>query len=118
MADKEFKKSWFVAVTLTDKDRLAIKAWVKDRTDVSDMMHKIIEGGYKLTFSWDEKNSAHVVWMVPTHPKNDNAGLILSGRGRNPVNALAQALWLHFVKYKAVWPRPDNDTPKPTWDDD
>ncbi len=118
MAEKEFKRAWFVAVTLTDKDRASIKAWAKTTAEVSDMMHKIIEAGYKLTFSYDERNEAHVVWMTPTNAKHENNGLILSGRGRNPVNALYQALWLHFIKYKGVWPRPDGQVKLTTWDDD
>lgn len=115
---KPFQKSTFVDYSLTPRELAAMKQWAKERTDVSDMMHKVIETGYKLTFSWDERNQCHCCWMIPAVPQNDNFGLILSGRGRNPVNALCQCLWCHFVKFKAAWPGKQANEKIPTWDDE
>lgn len=116
--DKGFVKSTFVDYTLTNSEIAKMKSWVKDIGNVSDMMHQIIEGGYKLTFSWDERNNCHCCWLIPATKQNDNSGLILSGRGRNPVNALVQCLWVHFVKYKANWPGREKQEKLPTWDDE
>jgi hypothetical protein len=119
MTDKPtWKAAQFVQVTLTNDDLEAMKTWIKARSDVSEFMQRIIEEGHKLSFNYDRKNHWFVCWAIPTSETDPNNGLILSGRGKNPANALGQVLWLHYEKYAEKWPGAKDNGSARLWDDE
>lgn len=95
--DAKFAQSVFVQRELNDDEKKACKAWDFSPVDALEMVEKLIEQNYKVTFRWDERSKSPACWIIapPDHPENSN--MILSGRGSEAFKALKQAA------YKAIF---------------
>lgn len=97
-----FEPSEFVNINLTDDQKQTIKAavWTVELQD--DAFGRLLDGGYKCTIKFDDRNDCFAAWLIPP-PKDKNKGLILSGRGSTPTKALKQLYYLHFVVLEGDW---------------
>jgi len=99
-------QSEFVRFTLTDEQKKIIKTSSFTASAMSDAIEELTQEGYKITFRWDDYGECQGCWLVAPDKDNDNAGLILAGRGSTGLKAFKQAYWLHTVEFKAIWPHP------------
>lgn len=97
-----FKQSEFINYPLSAEQKKEIKAWRPDLADYDDMMLKLEETGYRISFRWDERNEAHACWVNPVAEDHPNAGLTLSGRGSTPLKAFKQAMYIHNL-FEGDW---------------
>lgn len=100
------KQADFVRYELSDDEAKNLKtAEVSEKAALEGVV-ALVEQEYKLTMRWDGYHGCHCVWLLPPDNHPDNAGLILTGRGSSPFKALKQLLWLHYERFKEIWPAP------------
>jgi hypothetical protein len=91
---------------LTDAEKQKVKASEFSEGQAVETILQMVEKGYKVSFAWDTYNNCHCCWFISPHENEDNQDLILSGRGSTPLKALKQAAWMHFARFKEIWPIP------------
>lgn len=114
---KPFQRSTFVNYELTQdqKERLR-KSWMA-HPYVSDLLDRCLDSDYKLTVKRDTYHHCWAAWLIPDDPKSENAGYILSGRGKCASTAIAEVLFKHYDVFDGVWPRVESGDDPGTWDD-
>lgn len=98
-----FNDVQFVNWSLSAEEKAACKAWELSVDDYSDAIGSLIEGGYKVTVSYDNFRSCFTASIVPTKDAKSNQGYILTGKGSNPLKAIKQALYIHFHIMGEEW---------------
>lgn len=96
----------FVQYELTKQEQADVKAVVVPHEELFDFLMGLVEKDYKVTFKWDSYHNCNCCWLIPSENDTDNRGLILTGRGSSPEKAIKQAMWLHTVRFKSIWPVP------------
>lgn len=98
-----FTQSKFINYSLTDAQKKEIKAWSPTQEELDDLLNTLVEGDYKVTFSYDDYNECHSCAIVPKGEKHVNTGYILTGKGSTPFKALKQVSWIHFKVLDGAW---------------
>lgn len=93
----------WVSVELTKQQAEDMKKLMPNADTILDGLLKLIESGYKASFSYDSYNSCHAVYVIPANEENGNSGYILSARSGSPMGALRGALYRHFVLFDEQW---------------
>lgn len=70
---------------------------------VNEALLKEIEGGYKVTISYDNRNKCFSAYLIPVEPSSPNAGCILSARGTSPYSVLRGLAYRHFIVFDGTW---------------
>lgn len=91
-----FNNAQFVNWALSDEEKAACKAWDLSTSDFDDALAKLIEGGYKITISYDAFRSCYTTSIVPSPTAKNNQGYILPGKGSTALKSLKQVLYIHF----------------------
>ena len=83
----------FVQYELSTEQQVACKAASISMDDMSSYLQRYMEAGYKLSVRYDERTEAIAAWLIAPDEGDQNAGLILSGRGSSAMKAVKQLLW-------------------------
>lgn len=97
-----FSPSEFVNINLTPDQKAAIKAAAFDLVSFDASIERLLDGGYKLTVRFDDRNDCYASWLVAP-ATGQNKGKILAGRGSTPLKALKQLLYIHTVVLEGDW---------------
>lgn len=84
----------FINYTLTEEDKASIKRLEFSDADVVSWFSKVVDSGFKLTFSEDSYNHCYQVIGTPADKEHPDYGILLAGRGSTPAKALRQ--WLYI----------------------
>lgn len=84
----------FINYTLTEDDKATIKRIEFDSDDVLSWLDKVIDSGFKLTFSYDDYSHANMCVGTRQDKEHEDFGILLSGRGSTPAKAFRQWLYL------------------------
>lgn len=93
----------FVNVPLDDHLKGVIKAQVFEPDDFASWLAKLVDDGYKLTFSTDSYNNASQCAITHPDESHQNFGYFLVGRGSSPLKAFKQALYFHSTILEGNW---------------
>jgi hypothetical protein len=96
----------FVQLELDEKQHKACKAWQPTLDELDDILYKLTDEDYMLTFRYDRFGKCEGCWLQKYGDKGTNGKLILQGRGSTPLKALKQVLWKHKA-CDEIWPEPD-----------
>lgn len=100
---ERFNDVKFVNWSLDADQKAACKAWELERDDIDNLLVKTIEGGYKVTLSYDGFRSAYTASLIAQQEAKTNYGFILAGKGSTPLKALKQALYIHYYIMAEDW---------------
>jgi len=67
---------------------------------------KVLAAGLKLTVSWNAKEECYTAFLFERREASPNAGLMVSGRGGAPVDAMLRAVFYVTYCLPAEWARP------------
>jgi len=98
-----FNDVQFVNWSLSADEKIACKNWSLTQEDYDNAIGQLIEGGYKVTVSYDNFRSCFTASIVPTKDAKSNQGYILTGKGSTPLKAAKQALYIHFHIMGEEW---------------
>lgn len=98
-----FNDVQFVNWSLNPEEKSACKAWDLSREDYANAIGGLIEGGYKVTVSYDSFRSCFTASIVPTKDAKSNQGYILTGKGSDPLKAIKQVLYIHYHIMGEEW---------------
>lgn len=93
----------FVACELTTADRDLLEQGAMSYEDAWEGLVDIIPEGYKLSFSWDDKNDTFTASLTGGAGTGDNAGWCLTGRGSSLDGAIISLAYKHFTKLQRAW---------------
>lgn len=96
----------FVNYDMPDGERKQYKTWLGKQNEQSlfQLVANLLESGYAVSIKHDDYNDCEASYITTSQAGNPNRALILSGRGRTVITALANALFKHFVLFDAQWP--------------
>lgn len=96
----------FVNYDMPDGEKKQYKKWLGDQNEgtLLELVARLLETGYAVSIKHDEYNDCEASYLTTSQEGNPNKALILSGRGRSVVTALANVLFKHFVLFDAQWP--------------
>lgn len=100
---QRFNDVQFVNWSLSENEKQACKAWELSTDDYANAIGSLVEGGYKVTLSYDNYRACFTASIVPTKDAKSNQGYILTGKGSNPLKAAKQALYIHFHIMGEEW---------------
>lgn len=97
----------FVNHTLTKEDKKDYAQWALTVDVLGNELPTLLEDGYRITFSIDQRASAFMAAISTKDEESVNANLVLTARaGTEPLEAAARALFLHYHVLAEVWPPP------------
>lgn len=111
---KDWKDFEFVNVSMSDTDKAHFKELQETASDeLDDSLVTLVEGGYKLSASWDGSNDCFIVSLTCKHETDDNYGYVLSSRSNNLLEAMRLGVFKTMYLCKdGVWPK---DTKQNSW---
>jgi len=97
--------SWkgFVNVTLTDKEKTAIKAMEVTDDDLFDCLLTVIDAGHKVTITRKKDSPAAVVSFTGTDAENKNFGYTLSSFAPQLRDAVKVNFYKHHYILSGDW---------------
>lgn len=100
------KKSPFLNYTLTDDERKHFQDWREtlEFDELNDKMESLVDKGYSFSIKWDAFNECYSCFIVSPKPDNGADNVILTGRGKSVLSALAGALFRHYMVFDGFWP--------------
>lgn len=98
-----FNDVQFVNWSLTVEQKAACKVWSLALEDYDNAYGELIQGGYKITASYDNFRACFTASIVPTKDAKSNQGFILTGKGSTPLKAIKQALYIHYHVMGEEW---------------
>lgn len=98
-----FVPAKFVNYSLSAEQKKELKATELTLEYADDIMTKLTEANYKVTFSYDDFGECFAAHIVPKGGQHKNAGFILAGRGSTPLKALKQAAYMHWQIFDEDW---------------
>lgn len=93
----------FINVRLSSDDRLWLQECDCEEEFPIEELFRLVSENFKVSFSYDEKNSTFICSATDKSPNSPSYKSILSGRGSNPANAWYSLAYRHFVKAKGDW---------------
>jgi len=96
----------FVNYDMPDGEKKQYKKWLGEQSEVTllELVARLLESGYAISIKHDDYNDCEATYITTSQEGNPNKALILSGRGRSVVTALANSLFKHFILFDAQWP--------------
>jgi len=96
----------FVNYDMPDGEKKQYKKWLGEQNEQSlfGAIAMLLEAGYAISIKHDDYNDCEAAYITTSQEGNPNKALILSGRGRSVVTAVANALFKHLVLFDAQWP--------------
>jgi hypothetical protein len=104
-------QSEFVRFVLGDDEKAVIKDTAYSAEQMAEDLEELVQAGYKVTFRWDDYGDCSGCWLVAPDRDSDNSGYILAGRGSSSQKAFKQAVFVHRVKFKEIWPKITSNGP-------
>lgn len=102
MAQRNFKNE-FVRYELSPEDIESMREALNDVDDPFGLVVDLIRDGYRVNMRFvEEKATANVV-LIPISDNNPNAGFMLSAFHIDPVKALFEVWYIHFVASDKRW---------------
>jgi len=98
-----FLPAKFINYTLSKEQKDELKATEFSLEYADDILVKLTEANYKVTFSYDDFAECFAAHVVPKGTEHKNAGFILAGRGSTPLKALKQAAYMHWQIFDEDW---------------
>jgi len=98
-----FLPAKFINYTLSKEQKDELKTTELTLEYADDILTKLTEGNYKVTFSYDDFAECFAAHVVPKGSEHKNAGFILAGRGSTPLKALKQAAYMHWQIFDEDW---------------
>lgn len=95
----------FIDVPLNDDDKAAIRAMRELPAPAWETVWDLVEGGYKLSISFDAQHDLYTFSMTAKRTGDVNAGLTLTGRGASYTGAMCSFVHKHLVKLEGDWTR-------------
>lgn len=100
---QRFNDVQFVNWSLSVEEKAACKGWLLGEGELDNACVLLIEGGYKVTVSYDVFRSCFTASIVPTKDAKSNQGYILTGKGSTPLKSIKQAAYIHFHVMDGEW---------------
>jgi len=100
--DKGWDKT-FINVPLSVEDKVAIKAWIGELSELDDLAVRLIEENIRVNLTYDTFNLCFSCTLSRTDDKHPDAKLMLSGKGSTPLKALKQAMYIHWKLLDKDW---------------
>jgi hypothetical protein len=100
------KRNWsneFVKYTLTDKQIENMKDMLDEVKDPFNLLVDLIYDGYRVTIKHLVERSAANVIVIPIDENSDNDGLMLSAFHAEPIKALFEVWYIHFIVSERDW---------------
>lgn len=98
-----FQPAKFINYSLSKEQKDEIKSTALTLEYADDILSKLAEANYKITFSYDDFAECFAAHIVPKGSQHKNAGFILAGRGSTPLKALKQAAYMHWQIFDEDW---------------
>lgn len=102
----------FVKYVLTGDEIEDMKAQLLDVNEPFDILLALVSDGYRVNFRYVEDRSAYNVILTPISEKNQNDGLMLSTFHSDPIKALFELWYVHFVVKDGKWSDGDGVSPE------
>jgi len=103
-ATKALDSAVFINYDLDETHRKAFKAWAHEHVDDTwAYVDALLDSGYHVSVKWDGYNGCYGAFIICKDAKSENAGCILTGRGKSSWSALMGALYRHLVVFEKVW---------------
>jgi len=102
----------FVQYTPTAADKAALRQRNSDPAYVVGELFTLVGEGYKLSLSFKSDGSVYTATLSCNDGESPNSGLLLTGRGADPITALTWLHYLHYIRFEGTWL---NDE-EATWD--
>lgn len=104
---KDWKDFEFVDIKLSDADKAHFKQqYAENAPELFDALVTLVEGGYKLTISGDERNACFISSLTCKHEADDNYGYVLTSRSDDLYECMLLGAFKHIYLCKdGVWPK-------------
>lgn len=105
-ATKPVKVEWkgFVNCELTAEHKADLEGYdTPTEFPFREGMEELTAEGYKVSISWDAKNSCFMALMYDQNPQSDFAGYALVGRGESVWDAWCALMYRHIVILSEGW---------------
>lgn len=93
----------FINVSLNDAEKSACSKWIAGEPDCFELLDQLGTDGYKVSFGYDEKSSAHLVSVTNRGGQAEYVGHCFTMRARSSWEALLRALWVHTALCEGDW---------------
>lgn len=100
---REIEFKGFIQCELTDKQKQTLKAQEMSLQEIEDTLVKLIQEGYKVSYSWDNYNHCYQAFLSTSDQESEHLGWILAGRGSLPSKSLKQLFYKHYAILKEQW---------------
>lgn len=101
----------YVNLTLNDTDKRLFDEWLSNVEAVAGGINTVIEGGYRLSVSFDKRHDCFTGSLYCQVPGEANAGYSLSIKGGDVFTAIQRVFFVHLVVLGGQWPTADNKAP-------
>jgi len=98
---QEFKG--YLRCELTDQQKVELKGQSLSWEEASNTLTELLEADYRVTLKYDTSNSCFQALMSSTLSENEAAGWTLAARGSEPLKALKQLFYKHYVMLSEQW---------------
>lgn len=102
-SDAERVFNGFVSCELDQETKVAAREWVRSQSDWWEHVLKLVDSGYKVSFSVDRYNDTHQCSLTCSDEASPNYGWCLVGRGPDPDSALGMACYKHYFVLSETW---------------
>lgn len=93
----------FINYTPSEEDKDACNSLRQSNDIVGSTLSRVLEGGYKLSCVYVEKNACYSATLFCKDTSNAFAGWCLSMRAGDPITAVERVLWLHYYHLREDW---------------
>lgn len=105
----------FVNCELDTDDKEAIKSNIMKAVAAADVVAKLVENGYRVSFSWDERSDAVSVIITGVSETCPNKGWALSARAPSFLGAVTALWYKHMNKLGEDWPKGESANKREGW---
>lgn len=108
----------YIEYKVTDDDRLAIREWCSDMSDLWEMVQQLLDSQYVFKCAYEKSNDCYACYISGHWLLNKpDANTTLTGRGSSWDRALRQAMWVHFIGIGTDWSGwKDKKAEQKSWD--
>ena len=92
----------FVRLELTEADKKVLSTYCTTLDELDAALEGLIDDGYKLSLKYDDYSKSVACFAFPPE-SSENAGYILTGRGRYPSRAIRQLVYKHHAMLEGDW---------------
>jgi len=100
---KSFGDITFIAVNLTDAEKLVAEKWIKNGVDLQQALEGVLSSEYKLGLTYDVRNGAYICSITDRREDSKFFAYCYSLRARDPITAFLRVAWLHAVHLEGDW---------------